>query len=142
MVKIINVDGHTLEPGYLTHNGKRYRLLTVGPDKKTVLDYVKTFNPDKQKSIVIANEDWTHYTVYGRKNPEVPRLNVIVVKTPIKFADQKLRFTYKGHEFRGPSGMTEPSGSGGTDYARTRQRRSGVSCTTTGTSCRKTGAGT
>ena len=120
MVKIINVDGHTLEPGQLTHNGKRYRFLTVGQDKKTVLDYVKTFNPDKQKSIVIANEDRTHYTVYGRKNPEVPRLNVIVVKTPIKFADQKLRFTYKGHEFKrtfrndGTIGIP-----GGTDYART-----------------------
>lgn len=120
MTKTININGHLREPGQLTHNGKRYQFLTAGQDKKTVMDYVKTFNPDLQKSIVIANEDLTHYTVYGRKNPEVPRLNVIVVKTPIKFADQKLRFTYKGHEFKrtfrkdGTIGIPE-----GPDYART-----------------------
>jgi hypothetical protein len=113
MAKVINVNGFTMEPGLLTYNGKRYQFMTVGQDKKTVQDYVKTLPPDKQKSIVIANEDLTHYSVYGRKNPKVPRLNMIEVKTPVKLARlNPFRFRYGGHEYK------KTYGDGLTSFAR------------------------
>lgn len=125
MVKVIKTSGFTREPGWLTHNGKRYRFLTVGSDKKSVMDYVESFNPDIRKKIIIANEDLSHYTVYGRKNPSLSQVRVTAVKTPVKIDDVKnlTRFRYGGKEFQNVFGMnTLARTSRGTNYATTQKQ--------------------
>jgi len=101
MAKIINVDGYSLEPGYLTHNGKRYRYLTVASDRKKILEYVKEFNPDLQKSVVIANVDLTTYKAFGRKTSRIGKSKVTVIKTPVKLDAFKslTRYRYQGDEY-------------------------------------------
>lgn len=107
MTKIINVDGHTLEPGYLTHNGKRYRFLTTGSDEGSLRYWVGTFHPEMQKNIVIANVDLTSYLVFGRKTSRLGLPKVTVIKTPAKHDTLKTlgRYLFKGDEYKSLFGL-------------------------------------
>jgi len=99
MVKEIKFNGFLQDQGSVVRNGKKYRFLTSGSKKKTVLDYVNSFNPDLRESILLADVDLSYFDTYGRWNPKSREVKVNVVKNPLQIGEGTSHYQYRKAEY-------------------------------------------